>query len=205
MLHTTHTILEIVGSKLKPFESYEVDIFNVLIYQCIPANRHRLVLEDIIPEEDVALINGKGACPPEDSNGLESRGCESYAEFLVDYKKNPSNSKMIRAVRKASQSVNYSRPWMGPPITFRPLELNLSHHRRMLNSMLSGPSVSKKGHLPNSDFKESMKGCEYCGDRLKALKWCTGCKKVSYCSKKCLKVDWINHKPDCKKWSKKRK
>ena len=166
---------------------------------------HRIVLEDILAEEDsVTLVAGMGACPPEDNNGLPEKGCRSYAEFLDAYKKNPKKLKMKEIVREVNKTaMNYSKPWMGPPITFKPLEFNITYHRNLLNCMLAGPSVKSKGHIAGDEgFRESMKGCEFCGNRLKVLMKCVACQKVSYCSKDCQVKDWKTHKAECKKQQK---
>ena len=170
---------------------------------------HRIVLEDIVTEEDsVNLMAGKGACPPEDSNGLDSKGCGAYADFLVAYKRNPKKQKMKESVKEASRSVNYSTPWTGgPPIPFKPLDFNLEYHRRLLSLMISGPHVkTRRGNfaMPDNKYKESMKGCDHCGNRLKPLSKCTGCRKVSYCSRECQLQAWKVHKTDCKKHSNKK-
>lgn len=39
--------------------------------------------------------------------------------------------------------------------------------------------------------------CQVCGHE--AIKYCAGCKKVYYCSDKCQKADWKNHKKFCNK------
>ena len=169
---------------------------------------HRLVLEDIIAEEDsVTLMAGKGACPPEDSNGLDSKGYSAYADFLKAYKRNPKKQKMKEAVKEASRSINYSKPWAGgPPIPFKPLEFNIEYHRMLLSLMIAGPALkTQRGNfamMPGKDkWKESMKGCDNCGNRLKPLSKCTGCRKVSYCSRECQVQAWKGHKSECKKHS----
>lgn len=43
---------------------------------------------------------------------------------------------------------------------------------------------------------EAIKHCQICSKQ--ATKFCTGCKKVYYCSEKCQKADWKNHKQSCK-------
>ena len=175
---------------------------------------HRIILQDILAEEaSVTLISGNGACPPEDSNGLEEKGCISYADFLKSYKKNPKKLRMKEAVKEASKSINYSKPWLGgPPIPFKPLEFSLEYHRNVLKQMIAGPSVKTvKGMFPRAEntyekqFKESTEGCQKCGDRLKALSKCTGCRQVKYCSRDCQLADWQSHKVQCKEFSKKGK
>ena len=171
---------------------------------------HRLVLEDIVAEEDsVTLMAGEGACPPEDSIGLDSKGCRAYADFLKAYKRNPKKLKMKEAVKEASRSMNYSQPWDGsPPIPFKPLEFNIRYHRRLLSLIISGPAVkTRRGNfamMPGEKYKESFKGCDNCGNRLKPLSKCAACKKVAYCSRECQKQAWKEHKPECKKHSAKK-
>lgn len=151
--------------------------------------RHTIVLEGIVQEEDsVTLLAGKGACPPEDSNGIEAQGksCEGYAKFLAAYKRNPKKKDMKKAVREASQSQNYASPWLGgPPIAFKPLHFDICYHRNLLRHMLLSPSVkrSMKSFLEHQGYHESTRACEGCGTRLKTLLRCTACEKVSYCSK----------------------
>lgn len=171
---------------------------------------HRLVLEDIVAEEDsVTLMAGEGACPPEDSNGLDSKGFSAYADFLKEYKRKPKSQKMKEAVREASRAINYSQPWDGsPPMKFQPLEFNIEYHRRLLRLMIAGPALkTQRGNMammPGAKYKESFKGCDNCGNRLKPLSKCTACRKVSYCSRECQVQAWKEHKPECKKHSAKK-
>jgi hypothetical protein len=46
---------------------------------------------------------------------------------------------------------------------------------------------------------ETFSACNACGETLRPLSSCAGCKKVRYCGKKCQKDDWKEHKEDCKK------
>jgi serine/threonine-protein phosphatase 6 regulatory ankyrin repeat subunit B len=54
---------------------------------------------------------------------------------------------------------------------------------------------SDESMLPFAEWLD--RECEYCG------KWghyrCDGCEQVYYCDKECQKMDWRDHKPDCKK------
>jgi hypothetical protein len=102
---------------------------------------HRIVLERIIVADElggsrnsrVVLIDGAGACPPEDGNGMDGKSNDDYAEFLNRFKKNPKKPKMKEAVREVSRSAtNYANPWMGPPISFKPLEFDVVFHRLVL-------------------------------------------------------------------------
>ena len=96
---------------------------------------------------------------------------------------------------------------MGPSIKFKPLQFDILYHRNLLRHMIDGPSVKSKNTNNQSfeeKYRESMKGCGCCGNRLKALMKCTACGKVSYCSKDCQVQDWPAHKTECKKHRKKK-
>ena len=76
----------------------------------------------------------------------------------------------------------------------------------LLSLMIAGPALkTQRGNfamMPGKDkWKESMKGCDNCGNRLKPLSKCTGCRKVSYCSRECQVQAWKEHKSECKKHS----
>ena len=53
----------------------------------------------------------------------------------------------------------------------------------------------------NDSSKNKLNGkrCNYCNKIDAKLKKCTRCKQAFYCSKKCQKKDWKNHKKVCKK------
>ncbi|OXA54818.1 SET domain-containing protein 14 [Folsomia candida] len=38
----------------------------------------------------------------------------------------------------------------------------------------------------------------FCSDKPSDLMYCAGCRRASYCTKLCQKLDWKNHKPTCK-------
>lgn len=163
---------------------------------------HKIEVLDVKKEKDhanVLLLGGAGACPPEDSNGMDGSGSYGYAEFLKEYKAKPKSLKMKEAIRNAETSaINYSKPWMGgPPLKFRPLNFDIVRHRLYLKAMIAGPTVQKKGAFGDGEFKESFKACIGCGIRLKALSKCRGC-GAWYCSRDCQLNDWPNHKKQCK-------
>ena len=146
------------------------------------------MLEEVPEEEDVTLVDGAGGCPPEDSNGLEGKGCGGYAELLEMVRRGPNKAKVKAALKEVSRTaVNYNKPWTGgPPLPFRPLEYDLNYHRSLLNMIVTGPSVKKIRSHPSEGgecIKESMRECSNCGSRLKTLSRCLGCKKVWYCSR----------------------
>jgi hypothetical protein len=91
-------------------------------------------------------LDGAGACPPEDSNGLDGKSCRSYANFLAEYKKHPKRIRLKEAVREINRSAQkYCNPWMGPAIRIKPLDFDIDYHRLFLTVIIAGPSVKKKG------------------------------------------------------------
>jgi len=55
---------------------------------------------------------------------------------------------------------------------------------------------SAKDH--GTDYKgRNHRTCEVC-PKFEHLSFCSACKKASYCSKKCQKIDWKNHKQICR-------
>lgn len=72
------------------------------------------VCDHLSTANEIGLLTGKSSCPPEDSCRLEGAGSKGYAEFLAEYKANPSSSK-VKAVTSEIQhrAQNYSRSWSG--------------------------------------------------------------------------------------------
>ena len=85
------------------------------------------------------LIEGKGACPPEDSNGIEKCAC-AWADFLHEYKANPNTKKMKNCVKVIETTASdYTHDWLtGRSVPCRPLEYDIARHRLLLRTMLSG-------------------------------------------------------------------
>jgi len=162
---------------------------------------HKILVEQVIEDESsrVVLLEGAGPCPPEDSNGLEYKGSKAYAEFLAEYKQSPNKASVKKAISEIeTMAINYSRPWMGPPIKF---SFDIDRHRLMMRTMLQGPTVQNQGMLRfgSDQFKESMRGCAHCGDRVKALQRCSRCREVWYCGRECQVAGWKSgHKKVCK-------
>ena len=177
----------------------EKDEWCFYVYDLGDGWEHRLLVEDVLPKSRCTpeLLEGGGACPPEDSNGLEGKGNRSYAEFLAQYRRHPASCRAaIREMEKGA--VNYSEPWIGPPRRFEPLTFDLQWHRDLLNAMLAGPTVQKPKMRSGFEFKESNNACAVCGQRLVTLKTCARCEAVFYCSKACQKQDYKQHKKLCK-------
>jgi hypothetical protein len=153
---------------------------------------HKLTVEEVLDSEDrsVALLDGVGACPPEDSTGLgDGSGSDAYAEFMTKFKKNPKSCQ--KGINAAQNAVNYRSNWLtGSPLTFEPGRFNLNFHRVMLEAMVAGPTVQKPKCTGIDKFVEKTNECAGCGDRLKPLSKCARCKKASYCSRECQKADW---------------
>ena len=112
--------------------------------------RHIITLEAITPVDEVTtreveLLEGAGACPPEDSNGLSEKGCQGYFDFLEEYKQNPKSAASLEAIRTVERTaMNYTSNWLTHrPVPFRPLAFDLEHHRLMLRAMMAGPTIAK--------------------------------------------------------------
>ena len=141
--------------------------------------------------EEVELVDGYGACPPEDSNGQEEKGVMGYRELLELYKKKPAKCK--KALADASASVNYRYK----PFTFMPMKFDLSFHRAELKRCLMGPRVQASRSLGMCNFTETYVYCWACKDRLKPLQRCAQCATALYCSRDCQKAHWKKHKKNC--------
>ncbi len=166
--------------------------------------RHRLEVLDVTSVEggeSVELLDGAGACPPEDSNGLSAKGVEAYREFLDLYKANPKSPDVRESIKQVEEySVNYNKHWLTQrPLPFKPLDFSLDLHRRTLQAMVSGPRIQKPRGFELNVFEENLNECAACTDRLRPLMICANCKKVKYCCRECQVSDWKRHKLVCKK------
>lgn len=159
------------------------------------------VLHDCADDCSVLLLDGSGACPPENGTGVEARGCLGYAEFLRLYKKNPKKPKVKQALREMRTAHNYATFLIGTSNTkFDPLYFDINLHRRLLDEAVAGPSLRITGALFSTIIKVSTTGCAGCGNRLKALHKCSGCAKAAYCSRDCQVKDWKEgHRKVCGK------
>mmetsp|Transcript_15160 Transcript_15160/g.25267 ORF Transcript_15160/g.25267 Transcript_15160/m.25267 type:complete len:423 (-) Transcript_15160:287-1555(-) len=147
-------------------------------------------IQEYNDKQRVQLVDGAGACPGEDSNGLKGMGNKSYAEFLEKYKSNPNSCR--EAIGEMSQCVNYR----DKPFDFHPFRYNLGFFRMVLAAILDGPSVSRKS-MWYQRFDETYNACYHCNDRLKPLNTCAACKRARYCSRECQAADWKKHKKEC--------
>lgn len=174
--------------------------------------KHHLTLEAISEQrgdQQPKLLGGQGACPGEDSGGLAT-----FAELLQSCKSGQISRDRIREVE---QCVNYRVPWDGrPPRRFKPFAFDLRYHQMLLERMVAGPNVRKlRGNLTaipstaaeqdhqQDSFKVTTNGCNFCGERLAALKRCPRC-RVYYCGAECQRKDWdigvngVRHKRVCR-------
>eukprot|EP01084_Bolivina_argentea_P042577 78511_1 len=46
-------------------------------------------------------------------------------------------------------------------------------------------------------YEQKDRTCQFCGNSCWKTKYCSKCKCVMYCSRKCQKKDWISHKKSC--------
>lgn len=152
---------------------------------------------DYNPLRNVTIIDGKGACPPEDSNGLEGKGNSSYGELLEKYQNDPDSCK--KAIKVIEQTAtNYAQHWLGSPIKFNPLKYDMKLSQYMLDKMVEGPNVIAPSKGMGLMCIQNYNVCNYCGETLKPLSTCSSCRKVKYCSKVCQKADWKDgHKQEC--------
>lgn len=145
----------------------------------------------------VELLDGYGACPPEDSIGLNNIGIEQYRQFLQAYKINPQDKKVMKIIHEIeTKAQNYCNPTTGKSISFKPLYFDMNYHKLLLHWLLNGPLVQKKD-VHSDKFIENIDKCNFCYSRLKPLMQCSNCKKVKYCGRNCQKADWKKHKNVC--------
>jgi len=158
--------------------------------------------------DDVVLIDGRGACPPEDSNGLDGKGGRAYADFLRAFsERGPNSGDVAAAIAEVEASAtNYVEDSLtGAPRRFRPDEYDLAFHRAKLDRFLAGPRVKRRGSAGANVFKETHAACAQCHHRLSVLRRCAGCGAVKYCSTECQTLHWPTHKPHCRRAKKKKK
>ena len=182
---------------------------------------HVIVLEELqdmdsskTAAEAVVVVDGGGACPPEDGNGIPDKFCRNYTGFLSYYKKKPKKCRqIIRDVERLA--CNYSSCWLtNQPRKFNPLVFDLEYHRQRLAVSITGPRIEKPSGLGAAgvginEFRDSTASCAACGDTVKVLKKCP-CHLVRYCSTICQQSGWKEHKLICpvniaKKEAKKKK
>lgn len=166
-------------------------------YDLVNNWEHIVSLEEVLPAPEgeageqthVVLLDGRGDCPPEDSYGLEKRGCVGYAKFLEQFKASLSSCKKL--LREANRSINYQT--RGLP--FDPLHFSIHYHRLLLAEVArskGGMAVKCK-----ADYREPFAECFACQGRLKPMSKCARCKTAIYCSKECQANDWSKHKLIC--------
>lgn len=80
------------------------------------------------------------------------------------------------------------------------LQLDLTACEIGKNIIKDGKEFKKKLDDTSNTLFEDIITCFVCRDENKKTRKCTGCKNVSYCSRKCQEIDWMNnHRKICKK------
>jgi hypothetical protein len=123
------------------------------------------------------ILDGAGACPPEDAAGFGSGlGPGVYFEMVKE------GSLDCVAAAKAS---NYA----GTITTFDPFFFDLNRARQRLKDAVASRS-SWAAPTGKEDWHFAV--CAGCGSPHN-LRTCGACRSVRYCSKKCQNKDWKNH------------
>ena len=114
---------------------------------------HHLVVDSVVtscPGVGISLLGGYGACPPEDSIGLASKGNSGFALFSAEYARNPISKISLTAVLKASHAPNYRSNWLtGLPAIFDPRAYDIDLHSLMLDATVSD-------HVHRRKLKKNM-------------------------------------------------
>ena len=164
---------------------------------------HGLNVVQVLHEGDaghgeIALLGGRGACPGEDSVGLDSKGCEGYKNFLQTYKVQPQLCK--RTLKAIAGAANYQ----DKPFEYDPLVFHVSHHQRELAARLSGSTTAVLAIevAPNVQHVDhtlvTYPHCWHCEDKTAVLMKCGKCNTATYCCRGCQVADWKGHKDTCK-------
>lgn len=153
--------------------------------------------------DEMRVFYGRGACPGEESVGLEGKGCEAYATFLHTYKRQPQLCKRaLKAIAGAANHVNR-------PFEYDPLIFQLEYHRAELAAALADQGNNSAQPLlalqdlrisNNTILKEGKKvvsGCWHCGNTESALMKCGKCNTAAYCCRGCQVSNWKTHKEEC--------
>jgi hypothetical protein len=156
---------------------------------------HRIEVVEVLMEGadgygQVQLLSGAGACPPEDSRGLEGMGCSSYAAVREKYARSPQEC--AKQLKGASGAKNYD----GKPFSFVPDVYDLNYHRSQLAALYEPPVVVDSVFL--SAQQNSQARCWKCDNREKTLSKCSQCNVATYCCRECQVGDWKSHKAVCK-------
>ncbi len=168
---------------------------------------HGLKVVQVLTEGDeeydqIRLLYGRGACPGEESVGLEGKGCEAYASFLQTYKRQPQLCKRaLKAIAGAANHVNR-------PVEYDPLIFHVEQHRAEFAATLADqgnittqPLLALQDlHIANNTPKEAKKvvsGCWHCGNTESALMKCGKCNTAAYCCRGCQVSNWKTHKEEC--------
>lgn len=183
------------------------------------------------PPEEVSiahLLSGSGACPPEDSGGIE--GYTKIVSQLCGKLPLKNDDNEVDETYRLSVSPISPKWWglMNSNIrssvnadgVTRPFDFDIEHNRlklaRALRSKRTKSSVAftkwstwdtatgLTKEIPtsiNKTVKDPTKFCAVCNVTV-ALKICSGCKSIAFCNREHQLQFWPQHKADCKKISK---
>lgn len=202
MMHSQMRYHHVAEDKRIPLAALLREVGDICYYTYDLGDRweHKLQVEEVVypipsyHEKRVFILDGECACPPEDGVGLRHSGLFSYGNFLREFREDPGSKKEVIAEVEAD-SMNYACCNVGKK-RYRPLHYDINYRKLKLEAALAGPFVEKTGY---HNFRETFARCHVCGDRLRPLLHCSRCKKVSYCTRDCQKVDWPHHRLACKK------
>ena len=145
---STHGIFEVVDERevLVSDLLAATDKSLMLLYDLGNIFTHIITVEEVLPEAEssggMRLINGAGACPPEDSIGLDGRGCRAYQEFLdLAVREGYAGSAYRRACEDASQALNYENVRGG----FDPRRFDLEERREAVRAAIGGSASVSSG------------------------------------------------------------
>ncbi|PRP81485.1 hypothetical protein PROFUN_10925 [Planoprotostelium fungivorum] len=170
--------------------------------------RHKIVVEQVIdqPSSDeantVEVLDGWGACPPEDGHGNHS-----YVDDLIQLTTGTSKKKR-ELLDRMSNSSNYRGE------AFDPSSFSLKAcQRRVMLALQSKTSANDASNLATFDVRsgrvfggkfentvnlgEKTTDCPVC--RQPSTQKCSRCKVVYYCGREHQKEHWKEHKKTCSK------
>ena len=180
---------------LKETHDYCYYIYN-LDHQFI----HHIEVEGVVSSRgiySILLMDGAGACPPEDSMGLECKGNKGYSLFIEEYSKNPDMKSCKKVIARASYARNYQSHWLTRiPVLFNPMRYSLESYRYILESLLNDLIRKKSGRTEKNN--KEWPSCGYCFDKIISSFLCDGCRKTLYCCRECRLIDARRHKRSCK-------
>jgi len=167
---------------------------------------HSISLLEVIKRDKktpvVEIIDGTGACPPEDSDG-NHRFAQQWAEL-----RSASVSQSRKILASFVQACNYEG---------KPFEFNLKKtQKRLIKNYRKNLSKANSDNMftcsfgmsgTNKDLKrmgfglpgpgELSRICDFCRKKQQKMQLCSRCCHVCYCSKECQTQAWEEHKIYC--------